>query len=1140
MIKKKLSLLLATVMTSSVLTTGFSNAIIANAQTTTITQAQKSYNDRIYLSEKDMSNKSGNVKKQTVKLLVNGSPISFSNGIFAHAHSVVQYDVEESVEKGFDTFITYMGIDYSQVGRYGDVSLKVESSVNGNEWDILKEVSTIKANENSIKVEAKLKEGTKFIRMTAGTNGPNSNDHAVYGDPLLANSKYFDIKMPTNMKSSIELDKELVKIKGSAKDVANKYALQLNQREFVDRVGYDILEDIYRNEPEKRDAINFLFGNEKAIAYFIETGNKDSNDSLIKVLDSFYKIYSQHKNDLTSNDVLLKLAIATAWASGSDIHFWAGSIEAQDPVGRYEVYKDFLTVDGQAWSWTEADREFFKSLSPAMMKYTVNARMNNDEMKMMLDYMKNYKDGSMNGYHYIEYKGVKNFDNPAYYGNDNFKAMDEKYHGLLSKYDIDITNPKRIRYHAVMEIDGVCGAISKTYTILAELLGRPAGTVGQPGHAAAIIYNPNTHKWEIGNNISGWDESHDEMNQMPLSWGKQPWNSGYSASYVLLAQNVLDNYDKFSLANRINILAEAYGNVGNTRYEEGCYVEALKVQPNNLDSMYGLIKTYQKDKSKTSINYISLARDIVEDFKFYPLAMCDLLALIENNTSQEDKAIFDLIRINGLRDSADTTNQEYIQGDATKEVANYLLTTKNTKAIQIATFSFDGDRAGEVVMNSKYGEEINFQYSVDGGESWVNGVGSAKLSNSQLDSITDENNILVRIPNYNDEFVIDIKSVKDPTRTVFASDLENKLLGTIANLEYSENNGQSWKAYAADTKFEGDKTIQIRYGRNGVNLQSSAIEVKFTDSKDLKRSYISVDNVIPESIKYTHEQNAGSSGKHMLDGNDLTGWHTKWNTKATDKTYQFELKESKLLSGVDYVPQASGFNGRIAELKVEVSTNGADWKTVVEKESFARNNSTNSITFKEPVYAKFVKFTALKTYGNSNNEIDQFVSGAGWNLYEDISDRTAPTAEVSYSVSNDNTKLIATLKLSEEGKFLSGVTSNNTVEFTTGGSKVVTFEDLNGNKGQKTVLCNAIFATEENTQNKVRFVTQNAGITGVTPTVTAVLVDVHANVVNGKNFYIFEENGTHIFEIQKADGTKEYIGATVNSIVKPNLKTELP
>lgn len=108
MIKKKLSLLLATVMTSSVLTTGFSNAIIANAQTTTITQAQKSYNDRIYLSEKDMSNKSGNVKKQTVKLLVNGSPISFSNGIFAHAHSVVQYDVEESVEKGFDTFITYM------------------------------------------------------------------------------------------------------------------------------------------------------------------------------------------------------------------------------------------------------------------------------------------------------------------------------------------------------------------------------------------------------------------------------------------------------------------------------------------------------------------------------------------------------------------------------------------------------------------------------------------------------------------------------------------------------------------------------------------------------------------------------------------------------------------------------------------------------------------------------------------------------------------------------------------------------------------------------------------------------------------------------------------------------------------------
>ena len=51
MIKKKLCLLLATVMTTSVLTTGFSNEIVAHAETTTTTQAKQTYTDRAYLSD---------------------------------------------------------------------------------------------------------------------------------------------------------------------------------------------------------------------------------------------------------------------------------------------------------------------------------------------------------------------------------------------------------------------------------------------------------------------------------------------------------------------------------------------------------------------------------------------------------------------------------------------------------------------------------------------------------------------------------------------------------------------------------------------------------------------------------------------------------------------------------------------------------------------------------------------------------------------------------------------------------------------------------------------------------------------------------------------------------------------------------
>ena len=52
MIKKKLSLLLATVMTASVLSTGFSNEIVAYAETTTTTrESEQTYTDRTYLSD---------------------------------------------------------------------------------------------------------------------------------------------------------------------------------------------------------------------------------------------------------------------------------------------------------------------------------------------------------------------------------------------------------------------------------------------------------------------------------------------------------------------------------------------------------------------------------------------------------------------------------------------------------------------------------------------------------------------------------------------------------------------------------------------------------------------------------------------------------------------------------------------------------------------------------------------------------------------------------------------------------------------------------------------------------------------------------------------------------------------------------
>ena len=112
MLKKKISLLLATVMTFSVLSTGFSKEIVTHAETT-ITEEKQTYTDRVYLSDLQYSKASayGTVKNDTnssdvkIRLKVTGGYVTFNKGLFAHASSDIIYDVESQISKGFDTFM---------------------------------------------------------------------------------------------------------------------------------------------------------------------------------------------------------------------------------------------------------------------------------------------------------------------------------------------------------------------------------------------------------------------------------------------------------------------------------------------------------------------------------------------------------------------------------------------------------------------------------------------------------------------------------------------------------------------------------------------------------------------------------------------------------------------------------------------------------------------------------------------------------------------------------------------------------------------------------------------------------------------------------------------------------------------------
>lgn len=1055
MLKKKLSLLIITAMTVSVLSAGFSKELVVHAETTITTEEVKqTYTDRVYLSDLEYMKASsyGTVKNDTnssgakIKLKVNDSYITFDKGLFAHASSDVIYDVESQISKGFDTFIAYAGVDASQGGK-GSVKFIISVSEDNKKWTQVQTTDVVTSASNSIKIQQKLPQGTKYLRLQADKNGDNGNDHAVYGDAVLVSDEYLNFAIESGIKSVEDLDKEIIALGENAISVAKSYGHKLYQREFVNRVGYDVLERIIRDEPQFVESIKYLFENEKALSYFIETGVGDNGDSYLTVLQNFDSIYKKYENEIKNDEeYLLKLAVTTSWAFAKDVYFWAGSDAPQDVVERYEIYKSFTNDKDTLWS--EAEIEFFKKQSPAMLKYTLNTRQNNDEIKWFADYIKNVKNGSMNGYHYVEYKGVKSFSDPKYYGEENFDKWDKIYN--LSKYNIDTSNPNKVRWFAVMEIDGVCGAIAKTYTALQETYGRPSGVLNQPGHAAALISN-NNGEWSIVNDVSGWTASRDEMGQMPLAWGMQSWNSNRSASYITLIQNVLDNYEDYQMATKLNILADVYERKEVNREE--ILNKALESQPNNLDAMYNLIQAYKDSEDKTSDNYLELARKVVANFKYYPLAMADLLAQIQPNIDENQLPLFDLIRTNALEEASVATDTDVKQSGITKTMANFLLNSNSTtKKVDTFTFSFSGDNANKLVVSDKYSNtEFATRYSIDGGETWTDTTSFPEIDlSSVVDKINAEDDILIKILGSNDIYRIDIKNTAAPTNTtVVANQYEDRFIGAIDNLEFSIDNGKTWCEYTSETKLREGLTVLARYKANGTNLQSSYGSYTFNvEEKDPAITYISADNIV--NVTYANEQNAGSSGKHMVDGNPYTQWHTKWNMITQDKSYVIELKDTKDISAIEYLP--AGVNGRIATLKVEVSSDGTNWTEAAISGQLDNNGLVKQVKFNNPVNGKFVKITALTTYGNTKGEINRYVSGYEFRLFEDLSEEyemekimkayVEPT--ISYSTTDiTNKDVTATVKVTEG----TTVVGENSKVFTANGDHTFTYTRPDGSNG---------------------------------------------------------------------------------------------
>ena len=1021
---------------------------IKNSEVTSTTSAQVTVDDidenSVYLSNIDYDNKmsktdykyitkDSNTDGNKIKLLVNGEVTEFYKGMGAHATSTLVYDVS-SYSDVYTRLIAYLGVDYAQKGKGNGVKFTIYTSQDGNVWTSVKETGVMKPDANSEFIDINIK-GVKYIKLYANDNGNQSNDHAVYGDLRLVKEGY-DISSEklTCIKTVSEYDTEIKSQYTASTAIEGDFKKLILERTFVNRYGYNIIQQIAKISSNNKRAIEYIFENEEVLELFVTGGEKESG-SYSNSLSAWCKLYENYSSDFF-NKGYLKMAVATSIAYSKDIVFWTGSSTPSDPVVRYDLYKQ-LIEDG-LMDQGGSSKEFFE-LPVELMRWVMNNMIHDDEIMWLMDKVldtknagKDYKDA----YTYISYTSGFNYSKSKYHSYDLYDGADLKgktwYDIWNEKWDIDklddYSNTGIHRLWMVFQDGAVCGGLSKTYTNIGQIFGKPAAVCGQPGHAISLEYNySGNHTWTIQNDISGWLGT-EKGERMPLGWGSTNWDAYYNVNYILLAQRAFDDYDNLVKAMYFNYLADVYKDDNNTKMS--IYERALEVQSFNLDSMVGLINCYKADNTKTSADYTDLARRIVKEYTFYPQQMLDVLNLVKSYiTDDNDIVEVDLLKTNALTKATQAKTGDCAQPKDCITIAKGLLGQNST---ELASFSFDGENAGKIVLNEKYdSSSVRVRYSLDGGTTWKQSdEHSIKLTDEELASITSDKDIIVGLVGTDVTYTIDIKDGVTITNSIlYKNDLENRFFGDLTGLQYSTDGGTTWYDYTSSTRFPGRIVSKVRYKAKGVYLPSGVAQYTFTaDTDTAERKYISIDNITLDSFS-TQQNDTSSAATNMIDGRDDTGWHTKYNYTDPDKFYTIKLDTVRFITSIEYVP--GGANGRLRDGEIYTSIDGKEWVKSGSVKELNNNNGVKTINLDKPTAAKYVKIVALKTWGNHTYEQDMYFSGMTFNFYEDTTKEYKADAEIEYE--NVEGSVVAKLVLpsgcTAVGDSEHSFSSNGTFEF---------------------------------------------------------------------------------------------------------------
>ncbi len=1003
-----------------------------------------------------------------ISLLVDNQQKFFLHGVFAHATSTVIYDISEYTKKGFDTFTAYIGVDTYASSNGNGVKFTISVSNDKSNWVELKTTGIMKGDTNAEKISLIIRD-YKYLKLYAYDCGDQSSDHSVYADAMIYNSSTYSPKLDATVDFIHDVssyDTELKSHNETEILTNSNLELKLLQRTLVSRVGYQILQAYATDSQENEETLKWLFNDKNVLKKYITGGEPLGN--YISSFNVLSKLYHTYKADLSSEhkDVFLTMMLAISLTHSNTVALWVsgenGEPVMSDPIARYDAFKKLYTKTGLPDNYQPTfDIQTFEALTVEEMRWVVDSRLSDEEIPWLNWYSsriqkegettkydgRNQDHTPRNPYTYIQYADGWSYHDKEYYkegtthcgtnylnknqtGYSRGLSCEQEYQ--LSKWGVGTTSTAKPRLWIIWEEDGVCGAISKTGENLEGSYGNPAAVTRQPGHAAYLVMSKTknedgsfTTKWSIGNDVSGWAKSSgtEKGERLPLNWGTttNDYASYYNGSYVILAQRALDHFADYEKALEYKLIADIYENdlakqrelyraiVGTQDANNNKAINTGGIQYYNFDGWYGLVQTYLKDGNMTSHDYYKLAYEIMANFKEFPLAMHDLLNLIEKKiTDSRESMLATSAYQNVLKELSKTPNDSdiYLQGQAVRQVAQYLLGLEEEQPV---SFSFDGVNANKIVLSTAQPFEysLNYSYSTENQEvsgDWVTvSTGTSVDLTNQLNEINSTNDIVVHIlgdqnktPNSDSITIIDIQENQVPSG-LYANELENKIIGWSDTMEWKLNDS---KTKASDwTKFKdalpdlsGLKTVFVRDGAHGNMLASNYVEFTFEadPTLDPTKTYIPNSRL---SATASSRQNNNEHESKAIDGNANTMWHTYWDGSDKELWINIKIEGGAKLSKIEYMPrQDNSSNGRITKALIEVSVDGEHWTTVGNNVIWTNDKTTKTFILETPMQANYVRIKALETADGTN-----YASAAMFNLFENKVPDTISVDDLSVS-----------------------------------------------------------------------------------------------------------------------------------------------